>query len=42
VLHGEKLWFLSPPSHRPLFDGNVTQMQVAQLPVYTCRLQHIK
>lgn len=37
VLHGEKLWFLSPPSHRPLFDGNVTQMQVAQPPA-ACRI----
>ena len=28
VQHGSKLWFLSPPSERPLFHGDVTQMQV--------------
>ncbi len=27
LLHGEKLWFMSPPSTRPAFDGDVTQMQ---------------
>ena len=27
LLHGEKLWFLSPPAIRPAFDGDVTQMQ---------------
>jgi hypothetical protein len=30
VLHGDKLWFLSPPTEKPVFDGNVTQMQVAR------------
>ena len=28
VLHGEKLWFLSPPPDKPVFHGDVTQMQV--------------
>ena len=31
VQHGSKLWFLSPPSERPLFHGDVTQMQVRPL-----------
>ncbi len=30
VLHGSKLWFLSPPPDKPEFDGDVTQMQVAR------------
>jgi hypothetical protein len=32
VLHGEKLWFMSPPVARPIFDGDVTQMQVQHRP----------
>jgi hypothetical protein len=38
VLHGEKLWFLSPPSDKPVFNGDVTQMQVAapSLPAASC------
>jgi hypothetical protein len=28
VLHGAKLWFMSPPADKPQFDGDVTQMQV--------------
>ena len=31
VLHGDKLWFVSPPTEKPVFDGNVTQMQVARV-----------
>jgi hypothetical protein len=28
VLHGENLWFPSPPPDKPVFHGDVTQMQV--------------